>query len=63
VITENAYGAVLAELAGIRRRLEEGSLDPNEVERLMAQAARALDTGRGALRRAEATIEVLEVGR
>lgn len=62
-MTENAYGAALAELAGIRRRLEEGRLDPNEVERLMARAKQALDTGRAALRRAEASIEVLEVGR
>jgi len=62
-MAENTYEAALAELVGIRRRLEEGRLDPTEVETLMAQAKRALDTGRGALRRAEATIEVLEVDR
>ncbi len=62
-MAENTYEAALAELVGIRRRLEEGRLDPTEVETLMAQAKRALDTGRGALCRAEATIEVLEVDR
>lgn len=62
-MAENAYGAALAELAGIRRRLEEGRLDPGEVETLMARAKQALNTARGALRRAEVSIEVLEVAR
>lgn len=62
-MAENAYAAALAELVGIRRRLEEGRLEPGEVETLMARAKQALDTARGALRRAETSIEVLEVGR
>lgn len=60
---EKTYEAALAELIDIRRRLEEGRLGPGEVETLMNRAKQALDTGRDVLRRIEATIEVLEVGR
>ncbi len=62
-MAENAYAVALAELSNIRRRLEAGTLEPAEVEVSMVQAKAALVSGRAALRRVEATIEVLEVTR
>ncbi len=62
-MAESEYAAALAGLIGVRQRLEEGRLAPGEVETLIAQAKQALESGRAALRRADATIEVLDISR
>lgn len=62
-MADSAYGGALAELAGIRRRLEEGRLEPGEVEKLVVRAKQVVEAGRNALRRAEAAVEVLKIER
>ncbi|MDQ6617427.1 MAG: hypothetical protein M3083_22435 [Actinomycetota bacterium] len=56
---QGTYSAALSALRAIRDRLETGLATPEELERLVAEAAAASDAARAALRRADAALDVL----
>jgi exonuclease VII small subunit len=55
-----AFASTLEELAAIRRDLESGRIDVDELPQTLERAARLLDRGRDVLYRGDAAVEVLE---
>lgn len=59
--SQSGYVAALQELAELRDQLVAGRVSPEDVERVAAQAAAAVEAGRAALRRAGASLDRLSV--
>jgi exonuclease VII small subunit len=60
---QSTYDAALAALHDIRDRLETGLVAPEDVERVVAEAAAAADAARAALRRADLAVDMLSAHR
>ena len=57
--SQSGYDAAVRELVELRDLLVAGRVAPEDVERLAAQAAHAVEAGRAALRRAGASVDRL----